>query len=78
LNARNRPNVAIDPNVMPVPDRRDDEIDHLPGDLVVQIYRSWWPSISAIRTNLTERQWIEYEQHLICHRCGRPCAGTCL
>lgn len=70
-------NVALRPNVMTVSKRQHDEIAHLPGDFAVQIYRVWWTSPATIRTNLTPLQLIEYEQHLVCHRCGRPCAGTC-
>jgi hypothetical protein len=71
------PNVALRPNVMTVTERMHDEIAHLPGDFAVQIYRIWWTSPESIRTNLTERQFIEYEQHMVCLRCRRPCAGTC-
>lgn len=71
------PNVSIHSNVMTVPPRRHDEIRHLPGDLAVQIYRSWWTSPRALRDNLTDLQLLEIEQHLLCHLCKRPCAGTC-
>lgn len=77
MTTESDPNVAVHPNVMTVPARQHDEIQYLPGDFAVQVYGTWWPSPSSIRTNLTDLQLIEYEQHLICHLCKRPCAGTC-
>jgi hypothetical protein len=74
------PNVRVTANVMVVPDPPDStlEIRSLPGDLAVQIYRQLlWPDTWSIKKALSEVQWQEYEQYLVCRRCGRPCAGTC-
>lgn len=77
MTKESTPNVGLRANVMVVPDRMDEEIRHLPGDFAVRIYRTWWTTPESIRTNLSELQFIEYEQHMLCHLCGRPCAGTC-
>lgn len=70
-------NLAVYPNVMPMPQSGDPGMNHIPGDLAYQIYGRWWTSPDSVRSALTERQLIEYEQHLICHLCKKPCAGTC-
>lgn len=77
-------NIAASANVMVErhPNRSSDLTDAeriaaLPGDFAVQVYRSFWPNKEVIRKRLTPAQLIEYEQYLVCGRCGRTCAGTC-
>ena len=75
--SRDKANMHIVPNVMLASDSAREEIRYLAGDLAVRIYRGYWPSIQAIHANLTARQWVEYQQYLVCQLCGRTCAGTC-
>ena len=77
MSHKPEPNVSVSPNVMTIPKTPHDEIRFLPGDLAFLIYRKWWTSPSSLQTAMTDKQRIEYEQHLVCHLCERPCAGTC-
>ena len=79
-----RSNLGIRANVMLTidPDTRVEfsarqRISYLPGDFAFQVYRSYWPDPRIVRRELTDLQWQEYEQNLVCLLCGRPCAGTC-
>ena len=69
-NVRVLPNVILDSGV-------DSTIPHLPGDFAVLVYKRLWISVALIKKNLTDDQYAEYLQYLVCGLCGRPCAGTC-
>lgn len=71
------PNVDLVPNVMVAKERPADEIAELAGDLAVRIYKKDWPNPAVVRAMLTDVQYVEYEQYMVCLRCGKPCAGTC-
>ena len=51
-------------------------IKYLPGDFLAQVYPEKVDR-RLIERELTPRQIKEYEQYLICLKCGRTCAGTC-
>lgn len=70
------PNTLVTSNVM-VPRDMPEDLRVLPGDFAVMVYGKTWVTPQWIRKNLTDRQWIEYTQYMICELCGRPCAGTC-
>lgn len=72
-----RSNVNIVPNVMVDGLTGGEEIRALPGDFAVQVYRRWYSSKESLRQVLTDEQWEEHLQYLVCFRCNRPCAGTC-
>jgi len=71
-----KPNLRVVANVM-TPMSGEGDIARLPGDLAVRVYKGLWLSPQSIRRNLTDRQWVEYQQYLVCALCGRPCAGSC-
>jgi len=77
MTRSDKSNVDILPNVALEPLNRDDEYRVLPGDLAVEVYKKFWPTPQLIRSHLTDQQWIEYRQYLVCKRCRRPCGGTC-
>jgi len=68
-------NLQIKANLM-IDDGRNQE-PHFPGDFAYQLNPSSFDS-RVQRTHWTDRQIHEYQQTLICLRCKRPCAGTCL
>lgn len=52
------------------------EYKYLPGDYIGIIYPQY--IAPSIRENfLTREQNIELDQYLVCHLCGKMCAGNC-
>jgi hypothetical protein len=57
-------NVSVNSNVMLV--GHGNEIQALPRDFAVQVYRHLWPEEGTIRDALTAAQYQEYLQYQIC------------
>jgi len=71
------PNLTVTSNLMIVVEGQDDrEYRYVPGDYIGQIYPNFIDSRN-IDKYLTKKQIIEFRQYLICHKCHKPCAGTC-
>ena len=71
------PNVGVAANVMTVLEG-ESVVAYLPGDFAVRVYQGLWSSTQVIQKRLSKEQWLEYHQYLVCLKCGRPCAGTCV
>lgn len=71
-------NLSLQPNVMLMPQEDTEQLRYLPGDFAMQVYRRTLLSRPGLAEEyLTGRQRMEYQQYLICSKCGRPCAGKC-
>jgi hypothetical protein len=70
-------NVSLRSNVMLVQDSRMQEIRFLPGDFAFLVYKERWPRPESMQMDLTEQQFIEHTQYLVCQICRQTCAGTC-
>lgn len=54
---------------------------YMPGDIVFQMYKMHgFPVLSGdqLYIVLTPKQVQEYKQKIVCLRCHRTCAGTCV
>ena len=69
-------NLQIKSNLM-VDDGKKKQSQYFPGDFAYQLNPRSFDS-RVQRTHWTEKQIHEYQQTLICSRCKRACAGTCI
>ena len=70
-------NLAVRSNLMVDDDQHQEHWRYLPGDFVKQVYPNM-VDVRTITSYLNPQQIIEHQQYLVCIRCGRPCAGTCV
>ena len=72
-----RSSIGIASNLMIVAEGKEDrEYRYIPGDYVGRIYPQYIDS-RTIDKYLSKKQIIEFRQYLACHKCHKPCAGTC-
>ena len=69
-------NLQIKSNLM-VDDGKNKQSQYFPGDFAYQLNPGSFDSRVQSRY-WTEKQIHEYQQTLICLRCKRACAGTCI
>jgi len=70
-------NLTIFSNLMPDDDPRyKPEYRYIPGDYVGKIYPTAVDNRS-IQQYLSQQQIVEFDQYLVCTKCGNTCAGTC-
>jgi hypothetical protein len=71
------PTLQIVSNLMIDDDEHKPEYRFMPGDYIAQAAR-WMVDVRTIDEYLSPRQRSEYRQYIVCYRCNRPCAGTCV
>ena len=70
-------NLGVGSNLMIVYEGQEDrEYRYIPGDYIGRIYPQYIDS-RAIEKYLSRKQINELRQYLVCHKCHKPCAGTC-
>lgn len=77
MSARVLSNVRIVANVMVDEPSRMPALQWVPGELRAEMLHPWQRQKDIIVRYLTPRQMQEYENHLVCIRCGRRCVGSC-
>jgi hypothetical protein len=70
-------NINVSSNLMLDDDSHKPEHRYYPGDFLALIYPSL-VDVRGINQELTARQIEEYKRYIVCLKCNKACAGTCL